>query len=205
MTNPADLPSTGRESLVALIRERARPLGRSCVVAIDGRSGAGKSTLAAALASALDACVLDGDAFFAGGVAVRSDAPRDRVRDCIDWTRQRPVLEALRAGRTASYFAFDWDAFDGRLASEPTTIEPRPLVLFEGVYTGRPELSDLVDLRVLLRVDPATRIERLLAREGSIGAWERQWHEAEDWYFSHLAPPGLFDVILASPRAPSAR
>ena len=184
--------------LVDLIRERARPLGRPCVVAIDGRSGAGKSTLAAQLLRPLDACVLDSDAFFAGGVAVRSDAPRDRVRDCIDWKRQRPVLQALRAGAPASYLAFDWEAFDGRLEREPTSLEPRPVVLFEGVYTARPELSDLVDLRVLLQVAPATRIARLLAREGSIGAWERQWHEAEDWYFSQVAPPDLFDVILAS-------
>jgi hypothetical protein len=39
----------------------------------------------------------------------------------------------------------------------------------------------------------------LLAREGSIGAWERQWHEAEEWYFTHLAPPHGFDAILGEP------
>ncbi|WP_166509983.1 hypothetical protein, partial [Escherichia coli] len=55
---------------------------------------------------------------------------------------------------------------------------------------------DLVDIRLLLQVSEATRLERLLAREGSIGAWERQWHEAEEWYFAHLAPPQSFDVIL---------
>jgi hypothetical protein len=74
------------------------------------------ATLAARVAEALGACVLDSDGFFAGGVTVRSDAPQDRARDCIDWKRQRPVLEALRAGREAGYAAFDWDAFDGRVA-----------------------------------------------------------------------------------------
>lgn len=172
---------------------------RPYVVALDGRSGAGKSTLAASVAATLGACVLDGDDFFAGGVAVRSDTPQDRVRDCIDWRRQRPVLEALRAGREASYVAFDWSAFDGRLAAEPTIVEPRSVVLFTGVYTARPELADLVDLRLLLRVSEATRVARLLAREGGIGAWERQWHEAEEWYFSQVVPPHAFDVILADP------
>jgi uridine kinase len=185
-------------SLVEVIHEHARPLGRPCVVAIDGRSGAGKSTLVAKLDRALDACVLDSDGFFAGGVVVRSDAPCDRVRDCIDWRRQRPVLEALRAWGTASYHAFDWEAFDGRLENQPTHLAPRSIVLFEGVYTARPQLSDLVDLRVLLQVDQATRTARLLTREGKIGAWERQWHEAEDRYFAEVAPPALFDVILAS-------
>jgi len=185
--------------LIARIRERSGGLERPCVVAVDGRSGAGKSTLAANIAAALGGCVLDSDDFFAGGVVVRNDAPRDRARDCIDWKKQRPVLTALRERREASYLAFDWDAFDGRLVSEPTVVEPRPVVIFEGVYTARPELADLVDLKLLLRVSEATRIARLLAREGQIGAWERQWHEAEEWYFEHEAEVSLFDVVLDEP------
>jgi len=193
---PLLLDASDTAALVTIIGERAREQARPCVVALDGRSGAGKSTLAARLAAALGACVLDGDGFFAGGVAVRGDAPRDRVRDCIDWNRQRPVLEALRAGRTARYRAFDWEAFDGRLDVEPTIVEPRPFVLFEGAYAARPELADLLDLRLLLRVSEETRVARLRARDGGIGAWERQWHEAEEWYFAHVAPPQDFDVIV---------
>ena len=165
-------------------------------MAIDGRSGAGKSTLARALTEKLPGCVLDSDDFFAGGVHVRADTPADRARDCIDWKRQRPVLEALRAEQPASYLAFDWDAFDGRLQTAPTPISPHPFVFFEGVYTARPELADLVDVRILLQVREATRVARLLAREGHIGPWERQWHEAEQWYFQHLAPAALFDLVL---------
>lgn len=165
------------------------------MVALDGRSGAGKSTLAAKIAEVLAACVLEGDDFFAGGVTVRSDSAQARARDCIDWKRQRPVLRALRAGHPASYRAFDWDAFDGRLDPEATVVAPRSVVLFEGVYSARPELGDLVDLRILLRVSEATRVARLLAREGTIGAWERQWHEAEEWYFAHALPPHHFDAV----------
>jgi len=183
-------------ALVAWLSGRAQALGRPCVVALDGRSGSGKSTLGAQLAATLDAVVLEGDDFFAGGVAVRTDAPEARARDCIDWRRQRPVLEALRANRRASYLAFDWQTFDGRCAEEPRSVEPRPIVLFEGVYSARPELSSWVDFRILLSVGEETRIARLLAREGRISAWERQWHEAEDWYFAHAAKPAEFDVIV---------
>ena len=166
------------------------------MVALDGRSGSGKSTLARRLAGALDAALVDGDSFFAGGVAVRSDTPEQRARICIDWRRQRPVLEALRAGREASYLAFDWEAFDGRLESAATRIQPKAVIILEGVYSARPELADLIDLRVLLRVNDETRLARLLAREGQIGAWERQWHEAEDHYFAHTAAPEWFDLIV---------
>jgi hypothetical protein len=166
------------------------------VVALDGRSGVGKSSLAAALARALDGNVLDGDSFFAGGVAVRSDAPERLAADCIDWRRQRPVLALLRQGREATYYPFDWQAFNGNLEPKPTVFVPKRVVIFEGVYSARPELADLVDMRVLLRVSEAVRIERLVAREGALSPWELQWHAAEAWYFQNVAPPEGFDVII---------
>jgi len=193
---PQHLTVTEVETLAALIRARAVRLARPCLVAMDGRSGSGKSTLAARLGGMLGASVVDGDGFFAGGIEVRHDSARARACDCIDWRRQRPVLETLRAGSTARYFAFDWEAFDGRLERQPTVVEARPVVIVEGVYAARPELADLYDLLVLVCVTERTRHRRLVAREGSIGPWEAQWHEAEEWYFGEAAPPARFDVIV---------
>lgn len=186
----------GVAALVAFIEARSRGLGRPYVVAIDGRSGAGKSTLAAKLKVSLDAAVIGGDDFFAGGVDVRLDSPQDLARDCLDWRRQREVLEGLRRGRQVSYFAFDWNAFDGRFEAAPRVIDPHTVVILEGTYAARPELRDLLDLRVLLLVSDEARRVRLLEREGSLGPWELQWHRAEEWYFGHLAHPDSFDVIL---------
>ncbi|MCB9734835.1 MAG: hypothetical protein H6745_19795 [Deltaproteobacteria bacterium] len=196
MSPPRVVAAADLETLVALISDSVGALSRPCVVALDGRSGAGKSTLAARLAAGLGGVVLDGDGFFAGGVTVRSDSPEDRALDCVDWRRQRDVLATLRAGRVARYHAFDWEAFDGRLEATPTAVEPAQIIVFEGVYSARPELHDLVDLRLLLRVDDATRAARLLAREGAIGPWERQWHEAEDHYFGATMPVAAFDAIV---------
>lgn len=179
-----------------LIAARTNGLVRPFIAALDGRSGAGKSTVARALAEKLDAAVIEGDDFYAGGIELRSDNPASRAAACIDWTRQRPVLEALAAGREASWRAFDWDAFDGRLRDEPTRIGPRPIVILEGVYAARPELADLLDLRVALLAPDDVRLARLAAREGAIGPWERQWHEAEDFYFKSLMPPDAFDVAI---------
>jgi uridine kinase len=167
-------------------------------VALDGRSGVGKSTLAKRLAQATAATLLDGDSFFAGGIGVRSDSPEERARDCIDWRRQRAVLDALRAGRSASYRAFDWEAFDGSLQTELTVVELErsSVVIVEGVYSARPELADLLDLRMLLRAPDDVRMARLLAREQRLTQWELQWHEAEEWYFANAAPPAGFDLIV---------
>ena len=72
----------------------------------------------------------------------------------------------------------------------------RPVILLEGVYSGRAELRDLVDLRVYVGCAPEERLVRLLRREGEIGDWERQWHRAEDWYFAKAMPPAKFDLIV---------
>lgn len=191
-----DLDATGGfDALVDRIGGSA-PVGRPRVVALDGRSGVGKSTLAARLASATGATVIDGDAFFAGGVELRRDPPAQRAAACIDWRRQREVLSTLREARAATFHAFDWATFDGSLASAPTIIAAAPVFILEGVYAARPELQDLVDLRVLLRAPEDVRLSRLEVREGGIGEWERAWHEAEVWYFANAAPEAWFDVVV---------
>lgn len=184
------------EALADMIARLAKQKVSPFIAAIDGKSGVGKSTMARALAERLDACVIEGDDFYAGGIELRSDSAASRAAACIDWTRQRSVLEALATGRTAHWRAFDWDAFDGRLCDEPTRLEPRPIVILEGVYAARPELSDLLDLRVLLVAPDEVRLARLAAREGRIGPWERQWHEAEKFYFEAVMPTASFDVVV---------
>lgn len=185
------------QTLADMIAGSAQNKVSPFIVAIDGRSGVGKSTLAQALAERLDAGVVEGDDFYAGGIELRLDSAASRATACIDWTRQQSVLKALAAGRPAHWRAFDWEAFDGRLCDEPTKLEPRPVVILEGVYAARPELADFLDLRVVLVVPDEVRLARLGAREGTIGAWERQWHEAEESYFEAVMTTASFDVVVA--------
>ena len=185
-------------SLSALERRIAQGprSGTPFVVGIDGRSGVGKSTLARALAASTGAAVIEGDDFYAGGVELRADYAATRVAACIDFTRQRQVLSALRAGDEACWRPFDWEAFDGRLRNAPTRLRPKSIVILEGVYAARPELTDLIDLRVFIDLPEAVRLARLLSREGTIGPWERQWQEAEIVYFQRLMPVSEFDIVL---------
>lgn len=74
---------------------------------------------------------------------------------------------------------------------------PKPVVILEGVYSARPELADLIDLAVMVRADEAVRESRLLARDGTIGSWERQWHAAEEYYFEFIRPLTSFDMLAS--------
>lgn len=185
-----DLPTLARRVL-----ERSSA-GRALVVGIDGRSGVGKSTAAQWLADKTGGIVIDGDSFFAGGVGIRSESPQVRSDMCIDRPKLSGVLEGLRSRRIVSYRPFDWDAFDGSLSPQEIRIVSSSIYILDGVYSCHPDLDDLVDLRTCAYVSDQTRMNRLLEREGQIGPWERQWHEAEEWYFRYVMPLQRFHLSL---------
>ena len=185
---------------VALLASASAPSSSSPVlVALDGRSGAGKTTLAQEVGARTGALVVDGDDFYRGGDGVTWDAmgPAEKVDLVIDWRRQRALLETLGRGEQATWQPYDWDADDGRLAGV-ITAGPAAVVILDGAYSARPELADLLDLRVLLDLPRDARRERLLRREGARyrAEWEARWGEAEDLYFEHLMPPDAFDLVL---------
>lgn len=176
---------------------------RPVVVAIDGRSGAGKSTLAGALTLRRPTAVIAGDDFYHPGLpsltaeqrGARSDA--EVAASVFDWRRlRREALEPLRLGGPARYRPYDWAAGDGRLGPE-RQIAAAPLVVLDGVYSSRAELADLVDLTVLVTLDPATRAARLAARSADSTAWVAHCERGEAYYFGQLRPPRSFDLVVS--------
>jgi uridine kinase len=188
--------------LAARIAELAAGRATPLIVALDGRAGTGKSTVAAALARECGWPVIDGDDFYAGGTAEQWDAmsPAQRADHCIDWRRQRPVLEALARGEPASWRPYDWEAFDGRLSDDVRLCEPAAVVILEGMFSARPELDDLVAFRVCLDLPQELRRARLLEREGDgfDPAWWARWDSAEEHYFAHVMSLEAFDLVLSS-------
>jgi uridine kinase len=175
---------------------------RPFVLAIDGRSGSGKSTLAAAVSGLLGEClVIEGDDFYAGGSQEEWDArtAAQKADQVIDWRRQYALLEALRQGQRAVWFGYDWEAFDGSLLATPTVVDPAPVIILEGAYSCRPELTSVLDLRVLLETDLDVRRRRLRARDGDQwhDAWFDRWDEAERYYFGEVVTRNEFDLVLS--------
>jgi uridine kinase len=200
------MPVGAVNTVVAMIRAltvSAQPV----VVAIDGRSGAGKSTVAQAIARVISVVIVSSDDFFAAAVTNAEwdrRTPEHRAADAIDWRRlKREALEPLRRSRSARWYAFDFLAGprpDGTypLQTTPTEVAPKPVVLLEGAYSSRPELADVLDLRVLVEAASSTREARLAAREASdfLRQWHARWDPAEEYYFRHVRPASEFDVVV---------
>ncbi|MGH8943614.1 MAG: uridine kinase family protein [Acidimicrobiia bacterium] len=170
------------------------------LVALDGRSAAGKSTLAGEVAPLVGAVVIDGDDFYSGGTAETWDAMNaaEKANHCVDWRRQRPVLEKLASGLPATWHPYDWEADDGGLTLTSVVCDPAPVIILDGAYSARPELADLFDLRVLLDAPATLRRAQLIEREGEgyREEWNARWDEAEQWYFGNVMPPESFDLVI---------
>jgi uridine kinase len=192
------------QQLVGEITSRSLGATRNFVIAIEGRSGAGKSTLAGELADLLGAALISQDDFYSGGTLsdwanLTSAQKADRV---IDWRRvRREAIEPLIANQRAEWHPFDWETLKG-LAPQTISAEPRRLIILDGVYSARPELSDLINLSVLVHLDDNVRRARLRKREGAdfVSEWHPVWDEAEDYYFLEVRPPAPFDLIFERAR-----
>ena len=188
------------DSPLAVVVAAVRGLASRDVVAValDGFSGAGKSTLAHELTEQLGGAVLEGDDFY----RVMDDArrwglqPAEGVDFYFDWERMRDeALTPLRSGLVATYLPYDWAA-GGGLSPRCITVAPAPVVIVDGVYSSRPELSSLIDLAVFVETSRQARNERIRSRNHGNDRWHARWTAAENFYFQRVRPPDTFDLIV---------
>lgn len=190
------------ENLETKIRDKAAAEGRPFLVALDGRSGTGKSTLAKRLGEALQASVIIGDDFYSGGQLKEwaNRTVQDKVDYCMDWRRMRKeALEPLIEGHNAEWHTFNWNTGVG-LSEESISCAATPIIILDGTFSGRQELSDIVNLSILLRMPEEARRQRLDEREGKdfMDKWHAVWAECEDFYFTDVRSDSDFDVVLES-------
>jgi len=194
---------TAAEQVTEAIR-RLQHVGlhRSIVVALDGHSGAGKSTLAAAVAERIDAAVVHVDDFYrdmpeSERLELTAEQGVDRY---FDWERLRAEAIIPLGQRTrAQYRRFDWASGHG--LTNDISLDPRDVVLLEGVYAARPEFEDLLDLKVLVELPDAAREQRRAQRARSVSrddpdGWDARWNAAERHYFRVIRPQQTFDLIV---------
>ncbi|MEV5679592.1 MULTISPECIES: uridine kinase family protein [unclassified Streptomyces] len=165
-----------------------RTLPPSCgpvrLIAIDGHAGSGKSTFAARLAAALgDAPVLHLDDL----------ATHDQLFDWTDRLREQ-VLLPLSRGECARYAPYDWTA---RRFGPPRTLEPAPVVLVEGVGSGRRTVRPRLAALCWMEWDRGLSWERGRRRDGpGLSEFWDGWTAAEERHFAADPSRPFADVLV---------
>ncbi|HEY5835084.1 uridine kinase family protein [Streptomyces sp.] len=154
------------------------------LVAVDGHAGSGKTTLATRLAREL------------GGAPVVHTDDLATHEEPFAWTARlaAQVLGPLSGGRTARHEVYDWTA--RRFAGE-REIPAAPVVLLEGVGTGRSAVRPYLTLLLWLEVDPATARRRGLRRDGpGLAHFWTGWTREEDAHFAADPSRPFADLLI---------
>ncbi|MFF8372169.1 uridine kinase [Streptomyces lydicus] len=161
---------------LAPLAARLRALPPSCgpvrLIAVDGHAGSGKSTFAGQLAAVLgDAPVVHTD-----DLATHEElfAWSERFRE--------QVLEPLSRGGTARYGVYDWVRGE---FTEERALAPAPVVLVEGVGTGRRALRPYLACLLWMELASEHSWERGQLRDGpGLSAFWSGWIPAERAHFA---------------------
>jgi uridine kinase len=123
------------------------------LVGIDGLGGAGKSTVAKCIRENIqNTTIIDMDDFY---------VPQLKR---ADWHRvHKQVIKPLRNGSSAYYQRFDWDIEE---LAEWHTVEPKGVIVLEGVYSLHEKLRDAYNYKIWVEAPYELRLQRGIARDG---------------------------------------
>jgi uridine kinase len=176
--------------LAALLPGTRPRLGRTRLIAVDGRSGSGKTWLAGQLATPLDAPVIHLEDLYPGWDGL----PRT-AGVLADW-----VVGPLSSGQPARWRRFDWDSMS---YAEWHTTGPADVVILEGCGSVRTALAAAYAARIWVEAPAATRRRRLRSRAGwtAYESHARRWAALEDQLYRTEQTSRHCDVVVENPAA----
>ncbi|MFE1246602.1 uridine kinase [Streptomyces sp. NPDC058735] len=182
-------PGSSVRDLACRIRRLPPSCGPVRLVGVDGHAGSGKSTFSGELAGELG-----------GAPVLRLDdiASHDEL---FDWTGRLldQVIEPLSHGRTAHYAPYDWRA---RRFGPPRPLPPAPVILLEGVGSGRRALRPRLVLLLWMELPREEAWARGRSRDGEEqrGFWNG-WIPAERRHFADDPSRPFADLLVRQRKA----
>ncbi|KKK39241.1 uridine kinase [Mesobacillus campisalis] len=168
------------------------------LIGIDGFGGSGKSTLADKITEhCANVTIVHMDDFYLPSSEIIQAHPTKKpVGADFDWQRLlKQVIEPLNQEKGGHYQRYDWktDAL-----AEWHSVSLGGIVIIEGVYSIREELSNLYDLKIWVDCPREIRLSRGIERDGEEARemWENNWMLSEDIYFEKQKPIERADMVV---------
>lgn len=181
------------------------------IVGVDGCGASGKSTFtrkAARIGSNITTVEMD-DFYLPSESRPSNDAVLTSYGQQYNWKRlYKQVLEPLSFDREGKYQRYDWNL---DALSELHTVPIGGIVIVEGIYSTRQELSHLYDFIIWVQCPYHLRLKRGIARDEIIVAsdraverkgedprqmWEKIWMPQEQRYIKAEQPYKLANLIV---------
>lgn len=165
------------------------------VIGIDGFCASGKTTLAYAIAKETGAQIIHTDDFFLP-VEMRTDSRLSQAGGNIHYERFiSEVAEGIKSG-----IPFDYRVFSCKECSytRTKTVYPERPVIIEGAYSFHPAIPDIYDLKIFVKTDYNTQLERIFKRNGadSLEMFKSKWIPFENRYFAEFNIESECDIVF---------
>ncbi len=155
------------------------------VIGIDGYCASGKTTLAVQLAQKIDAQIIHMDDFFLP-FDMRTEERLSETGGNVHYERfNAEVVSGLEKKTEFVHRAFSCQYGDFR---ETKRILPGKPVIIEGSYAFHPEIKLNYDMKIFVKADIETRLERILRRNGeeALKVFKSKWIPLENRYFDEF-------------------
>ncbi|MBR0511958.1 MAG: uridine kinase [Ruminococcus sp.] len=198
------------------IKKRRRS-GCTLLVGLDGLGGAGKSTASEEIKNILEANNINtvifhiDDFIHTRAVRYNDDYPQWEQYYYLQWRYDHylsSVVRPLREGRELPPVEL-YDKENDRYIICRCDVPEGSVVLTEGIFLQREELSGAFDLVIYFDVPEEERLKRVLIRDGYIGddkairsKYENRYFPAERYYAEKYLPAQRADVIVGFPQNP---
>lgn len=187
------------EQLLSIIGQKVRNLKASgnserYVVAIDGNCGSGKTTGVRMIAEALGCSIIQMDDFYLTP-AMRTQKRRMEPGGNVNYERfKEEVLPFIKSREPFSYRKYD--APNNRFIGDIEITSP-DLVIVEGAYALRPDLSADYDLSVFSKASYELQVRRLSEREGEfVEEYKNIWIPLENAYHEFFNLERNVDIVV---------
>ena len=197
--------------MIGKIKEKLTD-GKTVIVGIDGLGGAGKSSISEEIYEKLSGEnipieVLHIDDFIhPKKVRYNDNFPEWECYYNLQWRYDyllERVINPIKKNGTLAGLIELYDKDQDRYEKKPIDIKEGSVVLIEGIFLQREELSQVFDYMVYIDVPEAERLKRVLKRDGYIGTtddikekYENRYFPAERFYVNKYSPSELADYVI---------